>query len=335
VKGLKVLKSVNAANGEKTWYYIEYRQPVGFDRTLTDDGGNLTQGVLIHTGVVTTSNFATSLLLDMTPNSNAVGAYDVLDGALGIGRSYSDATSGISISLVSADAAGAVVDVTVGSAQAPACTRAAPSLALAGPTTAVPAGTAGSYTLTMTNRDSGSCAATSFALARSVPAGWTGVLGSNSLSLSAGASGSTTLTVTSPTGVAAGSYAIGAGASSTVGSVHTANASGTYQVAAPSASSLSETVATDKAAYVRGETVAMQAKVLKSGVAVNGATVRFVVVLPGGSSTTLTATTGSDGVARAGYKSGKGKAAVGNYQLRADASSGGATATATTTFSVR
>ena len=51
--------------------------------------------------------------------------------------------------------------------------------------------------------------------------------------------------------------------------------------------------------------------------------------------TVLNATSGSDGFARATYKSGKAKNAVGNYAVRADASQSGATATANTTFGVR
>ena len=331
VKGLKILKSTDPVTGQKTWYYVEYRQPTGFDASLIEDPGNLTQGVLIHTGTVTSSAFATSLLLDMTPNSNSNDAYDMIDGALGVGRSYSDPTAGVTITLVSANAAGAVVDVNVGAAQT-TCTRAAPVLTLAGPTAAVAAGSTNNYTLTVSNKDSGGCAATTFSLARSVPTGWSGALGASSLTLSAGASGTTTLAVTSPATATAGNYGVGAGASSSAGSVHTANAGSTYSVAA---SSLSETVSTDKTSYVRAETVAMTARVSNAGAPVAGASVRFVITLPGGASTTVSATSGSDGVARASYKTGKAKTAIGTYQLRADATGSGGSATATSSFSVR
>ena len=330
-KGLKILKSTDPVTGQKTWYYVEYRQPVGFDASLIEDPGNLTQGVLIHTGTVTSSAFATSLLLDMTPNSNSNDAYDMIDGALLVGRSYSDTAAGVTITLLSADAAGAVVDVAVGAAQT-GCTRSAPVLAISGSTAALAAGATNTYALSLSNKDSGGCAATTFSLARSLPPGWTGTLGTSSLTLSAGASGTTTLTVASPASAPAGSYGVGVGTSSSAGTVHTANAGTTYSVAA---SPLSETVGTDKTSYLRSETVAMSARVTNAGAPVSGASVRFVVALPGGGSATISVNSGSDGVARASYKTGKAKSAVGTYQLRADASSGGFAATASTSFNVR
>ncbi len=33
-KALKILKSVDPSTGQRTWYYVEYRQPVGFDAYL-------------------------------------------------------------------------------------------------------------------------------------------------------------------------------------------------------------------------------------------------------------------------------------------------------------
>jgi hypothetical protein len=140
--------------------------------------------------------------------------------------------------------------------------------------------------------------------------------------------------VTSPTTATAGSYGIGVGTSSTVGSAHTANASGTYSVATTTTTAaITETVGTDKTSYLRGQTVYMSARVLRSGVAVNGASVKFTVTLPGGTSTVLSATSGSDGYARGTYKLAKGKTAIGNYVLRADATSGSNTASANTGFS--
>ena len=110
--------------------------------------------------------------------------------------------------------------------------------------------------------------------------------------------------------------------------MHVANASATYAVAS---AQLSESVATDKPSYLRGESVRMSAIVKRDGVAIAGVAVRFTVTLPGGGATALSAMTGADGFARATYKLGKGKSALGAYGLRADAG----TATAVTSFSVR
>lgn len=216
---LKIPKGVDPTTGRMTHYYVEYRQPLGFDGTLADFG-NLTRGVLLHTGVE--GDGFSSYLLDTTPDSVPASTFDdVEDGALELGRTYADATAGISIRLVSADAGQAVVEVL-----------------FSGGTPPPPAGT------------------------------------------------------------------------------------------------LSEGVGTDKTAYLRGETVRMSALVKRNGVPLAGARVSFVVASPTGAST-VTATTGTDGYARGTYRTGKAKSAIGSYTLRADASSDGATVSATTSFSVR
>ena len=168
---------------------------------------------------------------------------------------------------------------------------------------------------------------------RTLPSGWNGALGASSLTISAGATASTTLSVTSSSTAAAGSYGIGVGSSSAAASEHTASASATYTVAA-AAGTLSGSIATDKSLYLRGETVYLSARVLSSGTPVAGASVRFTIS-PGGTATLLNATSGSDGYARSTYKLGKGKAAIGTYGARADATRNGATATASTSFTAK
>jgi len=110
-RALKIPRGTDATTGQVNYYYVEYRQPTGFDAAL-GSVGNLTKGVLIHTGGINQY----SMLLDMTPDSDPLSSYhDINDSALTVGRSYLDAGAGISISLVSMDAAGATVDVAVAS----------------------------------------------------------------------------------------------------------------------------------------------------------------------------------------------------------------------------
>lgn len=215
-KALKIPRGADPANGRPSWFFVEHRQPIGYDAQLASRG-NLASGVLVRTGTPSGSG-GTSLLLDMTPESMASG--DLLDGALQPGMTFADPASGVSITLVSADANVAVLDVTV-------------------PTTS--------------------------------PQPLPGVL--------------------------------------------------------------TETVGTDATQYARGSTVRMSALVKRDGVAVAGANVAFQVTQPNGSKATVSAVSGSDGYARASYKLGKSKAAVGSYTLRADASLGGGTVSATTGFS--
>lgn len=330
-KAIKIPRGTDAS-GRPTFYYVEYRQPIGADATLGTTG-NLTKGVIVRTA--TEGDGESSYQLDMTPGTSTSIYTELGDGALAVGRTYTDAAAKISITLASADATGATVDVSLsGTAPAPTCTRAAPTMTLSGPTAAVAAGSLVTYTLSLTNRDSSACAATTFNLARSVPTGWTGTLTATTLSLSPGTTGSTTLKVTSPTTATAAGYGIGAGSSSAVGNTHTASAAATYTVAAASSGTLTGIVGTNKATYVRAEIVSLIALVKNNGVPVNGASVKFSVTLPNGSIAVVNATSGSDGYARSTYTLGKGKGAIGNYKLRADATSGSNTATANTTFNV-
>ena len=225
IKALKVRKGTDA-NGAPVHYYLEYRQLTGFDAGLANVGGNLANGVLVHTG--SQGDLLTSIMLDMTPNSILTSrAADFFDGALAAGKTFTDATSGVTISVVSVDASGATVDITVSGSQQP------------------------------------------------------------------------------------------------------------EPPPPPTGTTLTETVGTDKTSYVRGESVAMSALVKRNGVVSSGATVKFTVTTPTGGTSVLNATSGSDGFARATYKSGKAKNAVGNYTVRADATQSGVTATANATFGVR
>ena len=329
-KAIKIPRGTDTS-GRTLWYYVEYRQPIGADASM-GTVGNLTKGVLVR--LATEGDRYSSDLLDTTPASYSGSTGDFQDGALATGQSYNDAGAGVTITLASADTTGATVDVTFsGSTPPPTCTRAAPTLSISGSTAAVAAGSTVSYTVSLSNKDSSACAATTFNLAKSIPSGWTGTLAGSTLSLSPGASGSTTLSVTSPSTATAAGYGIGVGSSSAVGNAHTANASATYTVA--SSGTLSETVGTNKTSYLRAETVSMSALVKNNDVPVSGASVKFTVTLPSGSTTVISATSGSDGYARGTYKTGKGKGAIGSYTLRADATSGSSTATASTGFSVQ
>ena len=326
-KAIKVPRGVDAS-GRKLWYYLEYRQAVGVDAVLAGTG-NLTQGVVVRTA--TEGDPASSRQIDMSPGTSTNTYTELADGALAVGQSYRDPTARVTLTLAWTTATGAAVDVALDAA-APACVRNAPTISLSGGGTAVAAGSAVTYSASVTNRDSAACAATSFSLAGSVPAGWTAQLGASALALSPGSTASTTMTVFSAANAAAGSYGIGVGSASAGGAVHTASAAATYSVAPAAGGTLSNAVGTDKATYARGETVYLSALVKRDGTAVAGAAVKFTVTLPGGATAVLSATSAADGFARTTYKLGKGKGAAGGYGLRADASLAGGTATATTSF---
>jgi hypothetical protein len=320
-KALKILKSTDAQTGKKTWYYVEYRQAVGFDGFLAGNG-NVLNGVVLHTG--SESSGDTSYLLDLTPATSSWN-----DPALVVGQSFSDPDAGVTITAVSSDGTSAAVSVSF--APVP-CVPASPTVALSPSQSQwVRAGTPVAYTVSVTNRDNASCPPATFALGASVPSGWGATFGSAALSLDPGATASTTLTVTSPAAAAEGFYTVGATATNTTTSSLGASASGTYVVV----NDLDVAVATDKAAYQRNQTVTITATVSNGTAPAAGASVTFRVTKPNGSVVTSTGTTGSAGTAT--YKLRlKRNDPTGTYQIRVDATvSGAISGTGTRTFTVQ
>src|SRR5262249_33668379 len=115
-KALKILKSVDPATGNKTWYYLEHRTGTGFDSFLSSYG--VQNGVIFHTGAEGSGTDV--YLLDMTP-----GTMNWYDAGLTAGQSFTDSTAGLTFATVSADNTGAWVQVSIGSQQ---CTHANPSV---------------------------------------------------------------------------------------------------------------------------------------------------------------------------------------------------------------
>lgn len=326
-KALKILKGIDPATGIKTWYYLEYRQPIGSDSVLSGVG-NLTSGIQVRMADEVTTNNLGSFLLDMTPNSytsSSVG--DLKDGALGVGRSYTDTATGLTITTTWADSSGAGVDISFAKS---ACTLGKPSL-LVSPlqSTTVVAGTPVSYTVAVTNNDSSACPATSFNLQASLPSGWAGQWTSTSLSLAPGNSASTTLTVTSASTAISGSYTIGVTAINSANASYSGTGSAAHSIAV---SSLATTVVTDKTSYQRGDTVTITATATKSGLPLGSTSISFAVIKPNGSTITASAITDANGKAVYKLRLNKQKDPAGTYQVSNTVVSSGQSAKATTTF---
>lgn len=302
-KALKILKSTDPSTGKKTWYYVEYRQAVGFDAFLSSNN-NVVNGVVVHTGSESSGN--SSYLLDMTPATSSWS-----DPALDIGQSFYDPDAGVTIAPTWAGA-NAAVGVTVG---ALACVPANPTIALSPSQSQwVHAGTPVIYTVSVTNNDIAACAASNFTLQATVPAGWTVAFGAPTLSISPSATAATTLQVSSSASAIDGFYTIEVTATDSADSRHAASSAVTYVVV----SSLDVTVSTDKSSYTRNQTVSVTAGVGANGSPVSNASVTFTVTKPGGAKVTGTATTGTNGSAVFKYRLRKQDPA-GIYQVVSDA----------------
>lgn len=324
-KALKVLKSTDATNGAKTWYYIEYRRPIGFDAGLsTLYASNLVNGVLIRTS--TDGDLNSSHLLDMTPNT--VPTFDLGDAALVPGQAFTDAAAGVTITVTGIDANQATVGVTLSAPSG--CVRANPVVAASGGAVAVAAGTPLSYSVTVSNSDNAACGASVFNLQSTVPTGWSGSFASPALSLMPGAAATTTLTVASAAGTSAGTYPVGAKATNSASPTNTGSASGSYVVAG----ALVTSVSSNQALYGSNDTVALTASVSSGGKPTANASVSFRIIKPNGTVVMQTATTKASGIASTSYRVAR-KDPKGSWQVQDSASYLGATANAATSFTVQ
>jgi hypothetical protein len=322
-KGLKILKSIDSTAGP-TWYYVEYRQQIGFDSSFYNCSGctplNFYQGVTVH--MATPSNPNSSDLLDMTPGSST---YDLNDAALVPGASYTDPNAGVTITTAWVNATNAGVNVTLTTP----CTHANPTVAIS-PTLnpAAQAGTPATFTVTVTNKDNSVCTASNFNLAATVASGWSAAFGSSSLTLNPGASASTSLVVTSASSAAAGPHSVGVSAQNASTSGYTGSASATYEVAP------SITVSTDSSSYNQGNSVYVTTIVKSGGSSVPGSSVNSTVTGPDGIKMSATATTGTDGTTSVTFKL-RHNAPKGIYQALSVAAANGVSGNGATNFTVQ
>ena len=322
-KALKILKSTDPATGTRTFYYVEFRQPIGFDAFLSSNT-NVRSGVVIHTGSEASGN--TSDLLDMTPGTTSWS-----DPALTLGQTFVDSDAGVRITPVWINGANAGVDVTVGQQ---ACVRLAPTYTASPSQSAwLPAGSTAVYTVSLANQDNAGCGMSTFTLQASVPAGFSAVYANPALAVAPGQTASTTVSVTSATSLGAGFYTVGLMASGSPAG-QTGSTSTTYVVMAPPPpppASLSVSVSTDQASYPRDKPVGVTTTVLSNGTGVAGANVTLTLVKPDGTSVTRKVVTDTSGVAKFTFAK-KQHSQPGTYQVRATATANGLTSQASTTF---
>jgi len=327
---LKILQSTDPTTGAKTWYYLEARQAIGFDSPIAREfAQNETTGVLFHLG--TDGNASSSLLLDMTPATPTSNWY--YDLSLVVGQSFQDSTAGVTFMPTAVSSTGATVQITM--ANGPVCTAANPSVNVSpSQSQSVASGTTVNFTVTVTDNDSSGCSAATFNLGSTVPSGWAGLWSAAGLSLSPGKSGSATLTVTSPVGTADGSYNVGLSAVNASAASHSGSAAATYVISTPAA--LSVSLWTDQSSYLPGQTVAIRVSLLYGTSPDVGASVTVNVMSPNGKATTLSGTTGSNGLVSLNYKLSR-HAAPGTYQAQLGTTVTGAApiAGASTSFTVQ
>jgi hypothetical protein len=320
-KALKILKSTDPTTGKKTWYYVEFRRPIGFDSFISSNS-NVMNGVMVHTG--TEGYSVDDYLLDMTPASSSFG-----DAALMVAHSYNDPNINVTLTPLSVDNTGAAVSVTFGPQP---CVRANPSIVLSPSASQwVAAGSSVTYQVSVTNNDSNGCTASNFNLQSSVPSGWTTVFGNSTLNVNPSGNATTTMTITSPSWATDGFYSVPIAAANSGDPTYLA----TNTVTCVIVSSLAVGVSTDRSSYTRTQTVTVTATVNALASPVLGATVSFTMTKSNGAVVRGTATTGANGTAVFTYRFNKKQDPIGTYQVAANANLNGVTGGGQTSFGVR
>lgn len=246
---LKIFRDLDPVTGQPRYYYLEYRQLLGFDAVLQQDPyanvENIVNGVVLHLGTVGDGLHAenSSFLLDMTPDTSTSPVLDLDDPALTSGRSYSDPTAGVTISTDWTDETGATVSVSFEQAT---CTRSNPQVVISTSQSQwAPAGSAIDYEVTLINADNVACPSTTFDLSAAVPSGWSAVFNETALTLPPETSGSTHLTITSPATAADDFYNLVVTAENSADPSYANSATATYVVSTPTTNGAPVAVADD------------------------------------------------------------------------------------------
>jgi Gametolysin peptidase M11 len=164
VRAPRVITIAKPDTGE--YYYLSYRLSMGFD-TYID--GSYYYRVNVHRYKGDGGSSKTSLI-----------------AARRDGESFVDAINGITLTQLSHSLSSASVRIELTN-PAPACVVNAPVVALAPDMQSGSAGDVRAYTVTLTNRDGSSCAATTFQLNAAAPAGWMLSASPTSVSVAPGA----------------------------------------------------------------------------------------------------------------------------------------------------
>lgn len=183
------------------YYFISLRTRVGYDSNLSS---SYADRINIH---------------------SSSGGYSDLLSTLGVGESYTDSSSGLSVVVNSISGSAATFTVSGN------CVKNAPSISIS---PAMQGGAPGQkliYTAAITNKDGGFCADSVFDLSLALPAGLTSQTGTRSVAVTPGGSASISFDVSSEMSVTSGTYSLAINASDSVKDpAHMASASAQYVV---------------------------------------------------------------------------------------------------------
>lgn len=163
-------------------YYFSYRQPIGFDSTLTSPYTNTTN---LHRWRGSGNTYYLN--------------------SLGDGISFTDTTNGITVKQLGHTNSQSTVSVTFGAA---VCSRTVPLISVSPASSTGPEGATLRYMVSVTNQNSPACPASNYQISSVLPAGWADAFSPSNISLSPSTSASASWDVTSASGAPDASYII-------------------------------------------------------------------------------------------------------------------------------
>ena len=295
---LKILKS--SSSSDRTYYYIEARTADNYDGPYP--------GVILHTGNLNNGNSAYEVDLDPVGTG--------FDSVLDPGQSFTDSAAGLTVTTISADGAGAWVQIQYAGQP---CNAGTPTVTLSPGSSVTSPMTTSAYTMTVKNNDGTSCSHSAFNIGMSLPSGWGWSAAQPTLNVAPGSTAGTTVYVTPPDG-ASGSNGVSAMANRSAGPGGSGNATLTI------ASGL-----TVELNISGGNQFQVSTTVRAGGMAVQGAVVTVLITDPRGAVQSFTVTTNSSGVASVKGRL-RGKDPKGTYNVLVNVSSGALTGSASGAF---
>ncbi len=219
--GVQVLRIPRGADASgPLFYYLEFRQPLGFDSTLNPA---ITNGVIIRLAPDYNVGNATKMI-DTTATTTPNNFYD---GALAPGQTFTDPYFGVTVTTNSVSAAGASVSVSLTPSS---CVHANPTISLTPSSQTGVKGQTLTYTMSVTNNDGASCASSTFTVTTTVPAGWFVSTNPFNFNLAPGATFGSPINISSSFTAGPGTYNITQTAKNTGSPSFTASATAAYVV---------------------------------------------------------------------------------------------------------
>lgn len=195
-QSLRIPRNIGSDGKPLDYYYVEFRQPIGFDANISSYATN---GLIIRIAPDYNS-VQKSKLVDTVPGTSV---FD--DAPLSVGKTFTDSSKAISITNVSVGSTGATVNVSFGELP---CGQTNPSFTMTPTSVSLYAGQSASFSYTLKNNNASNCANQTYSVIPTLPSGFTQTPNSINHSLASGQSVSGSFIVTLPATLTEISYTI-------------------------------------------------------------------------------------------------------------------------------